>query len=64
MLINTIVGDRVKISNYENVFAKGYPQNWSEEVFIISKIINTVPWIYVSSDLNGEPITETFYAKN
>ena len=27
------VGDRVRISKYKNVFAKGYVPNWSEEVF-------------------------------
>ena len=37
--------------------------NWSEEVFIISKIKNTVPWIYVINDLNGEEIIGTFYEK-
>ena len=29
------VGDRVKISKYKNIFAKGYIPNWSEEVFVI-----------------------------
>ena len=38
------VGDLVGISKYKNIFAKGYTQNWSEEVFVISKIKNTVPW--------------------
>ena len=28
--------------------------NWSKEVFVISKIKNTVPWTYVTNDLNGE----------
>ena len=35
--------------------------NWSEEIFIIKKIKNTVPWTYVINDLNGEEITGTFY---
>ena len=35
------VGDRVRISKYKNIFAKGYTPNWSE-VFVISKIKNTV----------------------
>ena len=26
------VGDRVRISKYKNIFAKGYTPNWSEEV--------------------------------
>ena len=46
----------MRILNYKKVFAKGYTQNWSEEVFVVSKIKNTVPWTYVISDLNGENI--------
>ena len=53
----------VRISKYKNIFAKGYMSNWSEEVFIISKIKNTVPWTYVINDLNGEEIIGTFYEK-
>ena len=57
------VGDHVRISKYKNIFAKGYTPNWSEEVFISSKIKNTVPWTYVIGDLNGEEIIGTFYEK-
>ena len=57
------VGDHVRISKYKNVFAKGYTPNWSEEVFVVSKIKNTVPWTYVINDLNGEEIIGTFYEK-
>ena len=46
--------DHVRISKYKNIFAKGYTANWSEEIFVIKKIKNTVPWIYVINDLNGE----------
>ena len=53
-------GDHVRISKYKNNFAKGYAPNWSEEVFIISKIKNTVPWTCV---INGEEIIGTFYEK-
>ena len=38
-------------------------QNWSEEVFVVSKTKNTVPWTYLIIDLNGEPITGSFYEK-
>ena len=31
-------GGHVRISKYKNIFAKGYTQNWSEEVFIISRL--------------------------
>ena len=57
------VGDHVKISKYQNIFAKGYTPNWSEEVFVVSKIKNTVPWTYVINDLHGEEIIGTFYEK-
>ena len=57
------VGDSVRISKYRNIFAKGYTPNWSVQVFVISKIKNTVPWTYVISELNGEEITGSFYEK-
>ena len=57
------VGDRVRISKCKNIFAKGYNPNWSEEVFVIKKVKNTVPWTYVINDTNGEEITRTFYEK-
>ena len=34
-----------------------------QEVFLISKIKNTVPWTYVINDMNGEEITGSFYEK-
>ena len=55
------VDDYVRISKYKNIFAKGYMPNWSEEVFVVNKIKNTVPWTYVINDLHGEEITGTFY---
>ena len=57
------VGDHVRISKYKNIFAKRYTPNWSEEVFVISKIKKTVPQTYVINDLNGEEIIGTFYEK-
>ena len=57
------VGDHVRISKYKNIFAKGYMPNWSEEIFIIKKIKNIVPWTYVINDLNGEGIIGIFYEK-
>ena len=55
------IGDNVRISKYKNVLAKAYTPNWSEEVFVIKKVKNTVPWTYIISDLNGEEILGTFY---
>ena len=48
------IGDIVRISRNKNIFAKCYAPNWSEEVFVIKKVKNTVPWIYFIYDLNGE----------
>ena len=50
------VGDYVRILKYKNIFAKGYTRNWSGEVFVARKIKNIIPWTYVISDMNGEPI--------
>ena len=36
---------------------------WSEEVFIIKKVKNTVPCTYVINDLNDEETVGTFYEK-
>ena len=32
------VGDDVRISKYKNIFAKGYTQNWLEEVLLLVKL--------------------------
>ena len=50
------VGDHVIISKYKNIFAKRYMPNWSEEVFVIKKIKNTILWTYVINDLNDAEI--------
>ena len=57
------IGDHVRISKHKNIFAKGYAPNWSEEVFVINKINNTVPRTYAISVLNDEKITGNFYEK-
>ena len=51
-----IVGDHVRIWKYKSIFAEGYTPNCSEEVFVIKKVKNTVPWPYVIHDLNGKEI--------
>ena len=57
------IGDHVRISKYKKIFAKGYTPNWSEEVFVVNKIQNTVPWTYLIDDLNGEDIKGSFFEK-
>ena len=41
------IGDIVKISKYKNIFATSYVPNWSEKVFVIKKVKNTVLRLYV-----------------
>ena len=50
------ISDIVTISNYKNIFVKGYVPNWSEKVFVIKKVKNTVSWAYVINDLKDEEI--------
>ena len=47
------VSDHARISKYKNIFAKVYTPNWSEEIVVIKKVKNIVPWTYVISDPNG-----------
>ena len=58
------VGDRVTISRYKNIFAKGYAPNWSSEIFIVNKINDTVSYTYNLKDLNDERIIGSFMIKN
>ena len=57
------VGYHVQISKIKNLFAKWCTSNWSEEIFIVKKLKNTVPWTYIISDLNGKEIVRSFYEK-
>ena len=55
------VGDRVRISKFKRIFAKGYTGNWSRKIFIVNKINDTVPYTYNLKDLNEEEIIGSFY---
>ena len=46
-----------------NIFGKGYLPNWSEDVFVIGKIKNTVPRTYVIRDLKDKEVVGTLYKK-
>ena len=57
------IGDHLRISKYKNISAKEYMPNFSEEIFVLNKIKNTVPWTYIINDLNVKKIIGTFYEK-
>ena len=54
---------KLRNSKYKNIFAKGYTPNWSEDVSVIKKVKNTLPWTYFIKDLNGDEIIGRFYEK-
>ena len=58
--LNAKNGDHVRISKYKNIFAKGYIPNWSEDIFVIKKVQNTVPWTYVINEFSVVEIIGTF----
>ena len=58
------IGDHVRISKYKNIFAKGYMPNWSEEVFVVSKIKNTVHGHMLLMIFMVEKLLEHFMKKN
>ena len=57
------VGDRVRISKYKTLFAKGYWPNWTEEVFVITEVRPTVPVTYKLNDWQNEPVYGSFYER-
>ena len=54
-------GDKVRISKKRKTFRKGYLPNFTEEVFIISKVLVTEPPTYQLKDMDGEDIIGSFY---
>src|SRR5436190_1965337 len=55
------INDRVRISNKKETFSNKYKNNWSREIFIITRIHNTKPVTYSIKDLNNEDIIGNFY---
>ena len=58
------IGDIVIISKCKNIFPKDYVPNWTQDVFVIEKVKNTVPCIYVINDLNGKGNAGMFNENN
>ena len=57
------VNDRVRNTNFKNIFIKAYSDNWSKEIFIIDSVLKTNPGTYKINDLNREKIIGRFYKK-
>ena len=56
--------DIVRISKYKDLFVKGYVPNWSEDVFVIKNVKNTVPWTYIISALKAKNLLKRFTRKS
>ena len=46
-------GDRARITKYNNIFSKGYTENWSGQIFVMNYLLKTNPWIFISELLSG-----------
>lgn len=55
------VNDRVRISKYKRLFAKGYIPNWTNEVFTVYAVLPTKPVTYILEDSKGETLKGGFY---
>jgi transposase InsO family protein len=56
------VGDTARIERSKHVFEKGYLNNFTEEIFKISRVEeDTDPVTYFLTDYSGDPITGRFY---
>ena len=55
------VGDTVRISRIKGIFEHGFLPNWSEQIYKIHEINNSIPETYILKDLQGEIIVGSFY---
>ena len=52
-----------RIYRWKSHFEKGYTKRWTNELFKIVDVIDTVPWTYKVYDLEGEEILGSFYSQ-
>ena len=57
------VGDTVRLAKLQNTFAKGYSQQWTEELFTVTKVHLTTPPVYSVKDYKNQEIDGRFYAQ-
>ena len=57
------VNSKVRITEYKNIFSKGYTENWSREIFITDSVLKINPWACKIKDLNRQKII-VFMKKN
>lgn len=55
------VGDYVRMSRKKGIFEKGFEPSWTFEIYKITEVVKSVPWMYKVEDLLGEPFAGSFY---
>lgn len=55
------IGDQVRLSKNKKTFKKSYLPNWTEEIFTVSKRLDTNPPTYKIIDIEGFEIKGSFY---
>ena len=61
---NFKIGDKVRIMKLKGTFEKGYLRNWTDEIFTVNKILNTLPFKrYLIRDSNNIQLLGSFYEK-
>lgn len=55
------VGDKVRLSKAKRVFKKGYLPGWTEEVFVVARVLNYKIPAYKINEYDGTPVEGTFY---
>ena len=58
------VGDRVRLNKKYRLFKKGYLPGWTEEVFVVARVVPGVIPTYKIKEWDGTPLSGTFYAQD
>jgi hypothetical protein len=55
------IHDHVRISREKDAFTKGFERKWSQEIFIVSRVLSRTPVMYEIRDQQDEKIQGRFY---
>ena len=55
------VGDKVILRKVRTTFKKGYLPGWTEEIFIVDRVLDSYVPSYKIKEYNGIPVKGTFY---
>ena len=58
------VGDRVHLSKHVRTFKKSYTAQWTEEVFVVRRVIPGPVYTYKVEEFNGTALQGTFYRQD